>query len=205
MKIHALPPMTVCGTNSYIVEADSKSALLIDAPENAELILGRVKEMGLVLRAVLLTHGHCDHTGAVAELGRSAGIYIHSLDRDMLFDRRKNLADYIMGGSYEIFDGQVHELSDGDVISLDGLEVRTVHTPGHTEGSVCYLAEDALFTGDTLFCGSVGRTDFPGSSPEKMRQSLLKLRAIEENYLIYAGHGERTDLDSEKKYNMYLR
>ena len=94
--------------------------------------------------------------------------------------------------------------SDGETLTLAGLTFEVLHTPGHTPGSVCLLFGEHLFSGDTLFAGSCGRTDFPGSNPAQMRDSLARLKGLEKNYTVYPGHGEATTLNEEKRYNPYL-
>lgn len=207
MNVYMLPPLTVCGTNSYIVDCSNGGAVLIDAPDSPEFLLSEIKRRGLSLKAVLLTHGHCDHTAAVAALSKETGcaVYIHEMDRKMLTDKRLNLADYIMGGDYECCCDKVKTVAEGDTLTFGEITFSVLHTPGHTEGSVCYLAEDILFTGDTLFCGSMGRTDFAGGSAVKMRCSLNRLKSIDRELQIYPGHGEITDLGREKTYNMFLQ
>ncbi len=207
MNVYMLPPLTVCGTNSYIVDCNNGGAVLIDAPGSPEFLLSEIERRGLSLKAVLLTHGHCDHTAAVAALAKETGceVYIYELDRKMLSDKRLNLADYIMGGDYECCRSEVKTVAEGDDLTFGEVTFSVLHTPGHTEGSVCYLAEDILFTGDTLFCGSMGRTDFAGGSAVRMKCSLNRLKSMDRELQIYPGHGEITDLGREKSYNIFLQ
>lgn len=207
MEIFMLPPLSICDTNSYIVAAENKNAVLIDAPDNAQLILEKLRDRGLTLKKILLTHGHYDHIGAAAELKEKTGceVYIHSLDQQKFTDEEESRAIF---HSLEInfvkCEGSI-AVNDGDVIEQDELRFTVVHTPGHTVGSVCYIIGDSIFSGDTLFCESIGRTDFPGGSMQQMRASLRRLAALDGNYAVYPGHADTTDLDSEREYNMYMR
>ena len=155
--------------------------------------------------AILLTHGHFDHTGAVADLKEQTGakVYIHSKDECMLDDTIKNVAYLCPGYSYKPFTADVL-VSDGDIIRLDEIEFSVMHTPGHTAGSVVYFADDCMFAGDTIFEGSAGRTDFYSGDYIAQRNSLARIAALREDYLIYPGHGNSTTLKQEKKFNQFL-
>ena len=154
---------------------------------------------------ILLTHGHFDHTGAVADLKEQTGakVYIHSKDECMLDDTIKNVAYLCPGYSYKPFTADVL-VSDGDIIRLDEIEFSVMHTPGHTAGSVVYFADNCMFAGDTIFEGSAGRTDFYSGDYIAQRNSLARLAALREDYIIYPGHGGSTTLKQEKKFNPYL-
>lgn len=204
--VYMLLPLSVCETNSYVVRTDKNNACLIDAPDNPDYILSELDRLGVTLKKILLTHGHCDHIAAAAALQKKTGceVYIHSLDSKMLKGSKDNLARWIMGEKCERVE-KITELSDGDIITLDELSFKVIHTPGHTQGSVCYICKEALFSGDTLFKGSIGRTDFPGGSFETLSESLSKLKALDGDYVLLAGHGEDSTLDYERKHNHYLR
>ena len=206
MNIFILPPMGLCGANSYIIASEKGSAALVDAPANADFVLGEIQRRGLSLKMILLTHGHIDHIEAAAQLQKKSGckVYIHSGDMAMLTDGRLNLANNMTGGAFERVDNAL-PLSDGDILQLDEVQIKVMHTPGHTQGSVCYIAGDNMFSGDTLFRCSIGRTDFPGSDINAMRQSLKKLAAIDKDYTVYPGHEDMTSLDFEKENNYYLK
>ena len=183
-------------TNCYIIyNEETKAAVVIDPSDEAELVEARIAALGLTPRAILLTHGHFDHGG---DLGRllarwPAPVYCHPADRA--------LPSWLTHGLR--FD---RELADGQSLDFDGMRFTVLHTPGHTPGSVCFLCEEgeALFTGDTLFAGSCGRTDLPGGSWKQMAASLRRLAALPGNYSLYPGHGDSTDLDAERAGNPYI-
>lgn len=205
MQIYTLRPLSVCATNSYIVAGEQGNAVLIDAPDNAGYILSEIEGRGLKLKKILLTHGHFDHVGAVAELAEKTGceVYIHEADLEKLTDDRKNLVGDF-GGSMKHYSRAI-AFKDGDVITMDELEFKVIHTPGHTSGSVCFVCGDSMFTGDTLFAGSMGRTDMPDGDITAMIASLRKLANIKEDYNVYPGHMGTTTLEDEKYFNPYLK
>ncbi len=206
MRVTGLKPLSVCSTNCYIVVSDKMNAALIDAPDDAEYILSCLERDSLTLKKILLTHGHCDHINAVADLVKATGceVCIHEADNKMLKGSEDNLGLYINGEPCNAYDGAI-TVKDGDEIALDEITFRVMHTPGHTKGSVCYIADSFMFSGDTLFCGSIGRTDFPGSNMNEMKASLKKLIALEDDYYLFSGHGEDSRLSCEKADNFYLR
>lgn len=159
-----------------------------------------------VIEKVFLTHGHFDHTLFLDEYCRrySPDVYIHKDDMRMLSDGTMNCSLMFLGKSV------VHKedcilTEDGSEITLFGEKLKVLHTPGHTKGSVCYLLGDIIFTGDTLFCGSVGRCDFPGGSSAELISSLQKLSGLSGDYRILPGHGEETTLANEKLNNCYMK
>lgn len=205
MKITKLKPLSDIGTNSYIVETDSKNAILIDAPDDADYIISQLKENALTLKKVLLTHGHIDHTGAVYDLAEKTGceVYIHSNDKAKLYDAELSLSNYL-GIPLKPYKNAI-ALSDGDVITQDEIEFKVVSTPGHTSGSVCYICGDIMFSGDTLFYRSMGRTDMIDGNSSDLIQSLKRLKQIDFDYTVYSGHGVPTSLAEEKALNPYMR
>lgn len=205
MNIYQLKPLSICGTYSYIVASETGNGVLIDAPENATYILGEFEKRGLKLTKILLTHGHFDHTGAVAGLAEKTGceVYIHKNDLEKLTDDTKNLAYHFGLSGVRPYKNAI-AFDDGDTIEQDELDFKVMHTPGHTSGSVCYIIEDNMFTGDTLFASSIGRTDMPDGSPLDMLKSLKKIAKIKGNYKIYSGHTKSTTLEDEKYCNPYL-
>ena len=183
-------------TNCYIVWAEGEAwCVVIDPGDAPELILQATEEAGVKIDSVLLTHGHFDHVGGVRTLAARTGcrIYIHR--------KEELLPDQMTGGM--LFFSNAY--SEGDVLKIAGLEIQVLHTPGHSPGSVCLAVEDTLFTGDTLFAGSIGRTDFPGGDVPDMKKSLSRLGGIPTDYRVLPGHGEETTLFVEKERNPYLR
>lgn len=183
-------------TNCYIVrEANCNRCVVIDPGYNPEQILSFVADKGLSVEAILLTHGHFDHVGGVKQLAADTDCRVYLCENELSLPTMMT-----SGGLYH-----THTYGEADTLNLAGLTFHVMHTPGHTPGSVCLIAEDAMFSGDTLFAGSCGRVDFPGSSVEDMRASLARLQALEEDYRVYPGHCESTILSREKAYNPYLK
>ena len=179
--------------NCYIVYANRK-CLIIDPGFEPERILAACEKLGLTIEAILLTHGHFDHVGGVKKIAEKTGC------RVFLHPEEQKLPPYITSGKLFYTD----TYGEGAVISLADLRFTVLHTPGHTPGSVCLRFEDALFTGDTLFAGSCGRTDLPGGSFATIKASLRRLAQIPENLAVYPGHGESTTLEQERQNNPYL-
>ena len=186
------------GTNCYILE-DGKKAAVIDPGDEADRILAQLNQLDVQVEYILLTHGHYDHTTGVPELHRAlpgAKIYIHQADANGAGSRLFPLA------------GQVDDLllyDEGDALPLGALTIEVLHTPGHSPGSVTLKAGDVLFTGDTLFAGDCGRTDLRGGSWEEILVSLGRLGKLEGNFHVLPGHGDTSDLDTERKINPYLK
>ncbi len=184
-------------TNCYLV-SDEKSGLcaVIDPATRSAKILETAQAQGWRVGCILLTHAHFDHTGALKSLHAAlpdVPIYVHALDADN--NTNMSNGNLVYTNTY----------ADGDAVSCGGLTFRVLHTPGHTPGSVCLACGDALFTGDTLFAGSYGRTDFIGGDERAMRASLARLGRLEGDYTVLPGHGERSTLDEERRTNPYLR
>ena len=193
MKIIPICPDSFAA-NTYAL-ISSGHAFIIDPSVSVEAIKKAVEKENAVIDGILLTHGHFDHVLSMDELRTSEKIkvYIHKNDAEFLPDGRKN-------AFYEFFrrDRSFGEadvlLSDNDTLSLGDEDIRVIHTPGHTEGSVCYLAGDILVTGDTLFAGTIGRCDLYGGDEQKMRSSLSLLRGLSADLTIYPGHGASCSL-----------
>ena len=191
-------------TNCYIVHDDSsKSCAVIDPGYEPEKILATLEALGLTVDAVLLTHGHFDHVGAVEALVSRTGCKLWMKEADYT-QKPSPIASFF----YPIHDCDFTEVcfcEEGEQIHAGGLMFTVLETPGHTWGSVCYRCEDVIFTGDTLFAGACGRTDLPGGDAQWLRRSLARLAALEEDPTVYPGHGESSSLAREKRYNPYLR
>lgn len=186
-------------TNCYLLIDETSGAMAVIDPGDdiTDSLLRFCVDGDYDLQAVFLTHGHYDHVGGVTSLRRKfpdIPVYLHPEDAGK--DDRLTPTAHL---------GPLTLWREGDVVPLGNLEVEVLHTPGHTPGSVCLRCRDALFTGDTLFAGSMGRTDFPGGSESDMMASLRRLGALEENYNILPGHQGVSTLSREKKSNPYLR
>lgn len=183
-------------TNTYLAwEENSESCVVIDPGYEPETILQAAADAGKKITAVLLTHAHFDHVGGIKTLAHRTGcrIYVHKGEM--------SLPEQLTGG----FLFYSNNYAEGDVLKLAGLEIRVLHTPGHSPGSVCLQVEDTLFSGDTLFMDSIGRTDFPGGDVAQMRKSLTRLKEMDTDYRVLPGHGGETTLFAEKQHNPYLQ
>ena len=189
-------PLGAYQTNCYIAWGeDSDDCIVIDPGYNPETVLFAAKQLGKEIAGILLTHGHFDHVGAVRGIAEKTGcpVYIHPGDLSQPEEMTAGPLSY------------THTYGEGDTVRLAGLTLRVLSTPGHTPGSVCLLTENTLFSGDTLFQDSIGRTDFPGGNFAQMRASLNRLAAMEDDLRVLPGHGPATTLHEEKLYNPYLR
>ena len=188
-------------TNCYIlIDEETNEAAVIDPADEAETIRDALESAGVTLRYILLTHGHRDHTLAAPKLHEmfpDAAVYIHELDKGCVGIYRYPM-DELIGDALKFSD-------EGDTLPLGTLTVEVLLTPGHTGGSVCLKCGNALFTGDTLFAGSMGRIDLPGAQPEKMMSSLARLKKLDGDYDVYPGHMGVSTLERERQYNLYLR
>lgn len=199
-------------TNCYIIaDPDSNAAAVVDPGEPDPWITRTLAENGLKAELILLTHGHLDHIGGVTWLSRQTGapVLVHRDDAPYLTDANLNGSAYF--GSPIIAQPPDKLLSDGDEIAVGSLRLKVIHTPGHTPGGVCfYLAPSGgqkgqLLAGDTLFAGSVGRTDLPGGSHTQLIQSIReKLLPLPPDTMVYPGHGPATTIGDEKAYNPFL-
>lgn len=193
--------------NMYLVyEEDTKKAVLIDATAPVPELLDTVKNFGLDVEYILLTHGHFDHILGLTELKKALGAEAVICHDDLIISDNINEFTRFFGGMEESVP-PVYEkfIKDGDVITVGNMQIKVIHTPGHTEGGVCYLLNDNLFSGDTLFMGSVGRTDLFGGNFDKLSDSVKnKLFKLDDNIKVYPGHGPKTTIGYEKKHNEIL-
>lgn len=192
-------PAGALRANSYLVTADGASAVLIDC--GGEEPLAEAERRGLRVAAVLLTHGHFDHIGGCAAAKRR-GIPVGCAAAEERLIAAQPAFAAQLGLRVPPF-APDFTFSGGDSLAYGGLTFRVLATPGHTPGGVCFACGGALFTGDTLFAGSVGRTDLPGGSAAALRESLRMLFALEGDYTVYPGHDTATTLAYERKYNPF--
>ena len=187
------------GTNCYFLQDEETGLMaIIDPGDDWERILHQVKKAEGEVKYILLTHGHYDHTTAVPDLVKAlpgVQVYIHQADAN--------------GAGSQLFPlaAQVKDLNnydEGDTLSLGSLTIEVLHTPGHSKGSVTLKVGDVLFTGDTLFCGSCGRTDLRGGSYEEIMESLKRLGELEGDFHVCPGHDRTSTLERERKYNPFL-
>ena len=188
-------------TNCYILlDEETMEAAVIDPADEAETLRDTIENLGATLRYILLTHGHRDHTlaaPALHEMFPGAAVYIHAADKGPVGIYRYPM-EALIGEDLKFYD-------DGDTLPLGSLTIEVITTPGHTGGSVCLRVGSALFTGDTLFAGSMGRIDLPGARPDLMMGSLARLAKLEGDYDVYPGHMEPTTMARERQYNLYIK
>lgn len=187
-------------SNCYALVSDGE-AVLIDAGAHPDDIDAALQKRGLSLRAILLTHGHFDHilgAEAIAETHR-VPVYIHENDEEMLSDGMKNAYSVFFGGEWGEFHG-AGTFRDGDVLPIFGEEIEVIHTPGHSEGSVCFKVGNSLFTGDTIFSRGTGRCDLYSGDTDKIRASIAMLDKLPHDMTIYPGHGISCTLGDAMRY-----
>ncbi|MBC7104518.1 MAG: MBL fold metallo-hydrolase, partial [Firmicutes bacterium] len=165
----------------------------------------RLKARGLKLRYIILTHGHVDHIAALGEVREATGaeVLIHAADAEMLTDPTRNLS--LFTGRRLRFSPAERLLADGDVVEVGTVCLEVIHTPGHTPGGICLKTDDVVITGDTLFAGSIGRSDFPGGNHGQLIRSIKeRLLCLPGHTRVYPGHGPETTIEEEKRYNPVL-
>lgn len=193
-------------SNCYIVGDNcSKKGVVIDPGAQPQLIYNKIKQDNLKVELIILTHGHSDHIGAVNELQELTGaeVAIHEKDYPLLLSPHENLSKYM--GQEITISSVDFKLKDGQKLKVGELELDIVHTPGHTPGSISIKIKNTIFTGDTLFTGSVGRTDFPGGSFQELIASIKnKLLILDDDTEIYPGHGPKSTIGIERKTNPFI-
>ncbi len=182
-------------TNCYMVYGQTDKCVLIDPGYQPEALLEQVRSKGKTVEAILLTHGHFDHVGGVKKIAQETGCRVYIGKEDLSLPPMLTAGPLYYTDTYD----------EGDAVIEAGLSFAVAHTPGHTPGSVCLLCGDVMFSGDTLFAGSCGRTDFPGGSYDTIMKSLAKLAALEEDYRVLPGHGEETTLSRERRFNPFMQ
>ena len=191
----------------FLINEDTKEALVFDPGDQADKIVQYASEQGVKITAALLTHGHIDHMGGADALRNLTGAKVYALreEEDLLLDAKKNLSVFI---ERKVVTFEPDELlRDGQELTLAGMKIQVIHTPGHTPGGCSYYVADAgcVFSGDTLFAESVGRSDFPGGSTSALVRAVKeKLFLLPDDTLVCPGHGEETTIGHEKKYNSFV-
>ena len=201
MKLYHLSSGPLKVNTYFLVNETTAQAAVIDCGENYNLIKKTEKEYGFTVKAVLLTHAHFDHAGCAKKLqDDGARIFVSKADAPKLLND-ENLASAFGRKFDKVIADEI--FSDGEELSVCGIKIKVVSTPGHTDGSVSFIVDNMLFTGDTLFHRSVGRTDFPSGDRESLVASVKKLFGLCGDYVVYPGHEEFTTLSEERKYNSF--
>ena len=188
---------------SLIIDEKTNQSALVDCNEFSQKMIDMIGDTDL--KYILLTHGHFDHIIGVKSVKEKYGaqVVISKEDEPMLNSSKLSLAVFCNAPQNNV-DADII-VKDGDEITLGETKIKVMATPGHTSGSVCYIAENCIFSGDTLFYCSCGRTDFPSGSHEQMMSSIQKLKALDGDYKVYTGHNNLTTLDFERKNNPYMK
>lgn len=195
--------------NCFIIgDEETRTGIVIDPGGEAERIFKKTESMGLKIESILLTHGHGDHIGAVETLKKLTGaaVLCHHEEAEMMLDPSINLTVNMNGPTISFKADKT--IGDGDVVTTGKLKIKVIHTPGHTVGGIClYLdSEKVLFSGDTLFYGSIGRSDLPGGSHKQLVGSILnKLMKLDDSVTVYPGHGASTTIGFERRKNPFLQ
>lgn len=197
----------IYAVNCYIIYSeDTNEGIIVDPGGDVDDILDYVRENNLNIKYLVLTHGHADHIGGLKGLKEALGaiIAIHEDDVDMLKDADKNLSFVMAMGKVELEPDLL--LREGDILEFGNEKAKVIHTPGHTRGSICLEINDVIISGDTLFAGSIGRTDLYGGDYDTLINSIKdKLMTYPDETKVYPGHGSPTTIGRERKYNPFLR
>jgi glyoxylase-like metal-dependent hydrolase (beta-lactamase superfamily II) len=191
--------------NCYIVyDGDTKEAMVIDPGDEPDRIQEMIQSSGLRVKYIVCTHTHFDHVGAIPELEESTGaaIAIHRDELD-IYRAAKDMGR-LWGFALDSLPEPDRFLKEGDELHIGKLSFTVLHTPGHSPGCICLYGEGLLFTGDTIFAGSVGRTDFPGGSLNRLKESFKRLLELPENTRVLPGHGPSTTIGTEKEENFFV-
>jgi hydroxyacylglutathione hydrolase len=195
-------PAGVYAANCYVVmDEETKQAVILDPGGDSEDIIKGIEALSAEVKLILLTHGHVDHVGAVEELREkyNVPVYINKKDEDII-----NKGDFIFG-KLTSTDKPSSYISEGDELRIGELVVKCIETPGHTPGGMSFLIGDNLFTGDTLFAGSIGRTDFTGGDFDTLIHSIkTKLLVMKDDVKVFSGHGPQSTIGRERQTNPFL-
>ena len=198
----------MCATNTYYVYDDeTKRGLIVDPADSPDTIIARVDSLAMIPEAILIAHGHFDHVLAMNKVREHYGIKVYAglMEKQVLHDMAMNLTSSF--GMGQTFDADIY-LKDGEEFETAGYHIRAIEVPGHTIGGMCYYfdKQGVLFSGDTLFCESVGRSDFPGGSASALCRGIKdKLFVLPEHTKVYPGHMDETTIGNEIKYNPFCR
>lgn len=196
---------TYFGENTYLVaDKNSREGAVIDPGGDIKELMRYVEDNCIQVKYIILTHGHGDHIGCVPELkeATNAQIVAHTDEKEILLDRKKNLSYSMRCGAVE-FEADKY-VGEKDSVKIGDLKLTFLHTPGHTKGCICVKVGNHMFTGDTLFAGSMGRTDLYSGNNKQMEKSLKRLSNQEDNIIIYPGHGPNSTMGIEKTTNPYM-
>lgn len=198
----------MCATNTYYVYDDeTKRGLIVDSADSPDTIIAKADSLSMIPEAILITHGHFDHVLAMNKVREHYGIKVYAglTEKQVLHDMAMNLTSSF--GMGQIFDADIY-LKDGEEFETAGYHIKAIEVPGHTIGGMCYYfdKQGVLFSGDTLFCESVGRSDFPGGSASALCRGIKdKLFILPEHTKVYPGHMDETTIGNEIKYNPFCR
>lgn len=199
-------PLGMVQANCYIVTNNQNECAIIDPGGETDRIVRYLEENNIVPKIILLTHGHFDHIASVWDLIEKYDlpVYIHENDVEMLQNINISLCN--MSTLYFHYKPNIeyNTLKHNDTVKLGELTFKLFHTPGHSKGSSCYIVENSIFTGDTLFCGDIGRTDLYGGDYNTIKDSLIKLSQLDKDYTVYPGHGPSSSIEKEKTTNPYI-
>lgn len=201
MKIKRIPA-GIYSANCYILfEEDTRIGCIIDPGGDEDILIDEIEKSNITLKYILLTHGHEDHVGAVNAIKNRYNIPVHINDKD------KKIMEKGMGvyGSLWNVTSEDKVIKDGDILTLGNLSIKCIETPGHTPGGMCFLVNNVVFTGDTLFCGSIGRTDFPGGNYKQLINSIkTKLMPLKDDTIVLPGHERESSIKFERENNPFL-
>ncbi len=199
MQIKRIPAGVYAANCFILMDEDTKETAVIDPGGDSEDLIKAVNEMDAKVKYILLTHGHTDHTGAAVQLQEEYNVPIYISEKDY---RMMENGEYIYGDVI----GKVDKfLNEGDTFKIGSIEIKCIHTPGHTPGGICFMVEDVVFTGDTLFAGSIGRTDLAGGDFDAIISNIKnKLMILPDNITVLPGHGPQSSIGRERVHNPFL-